>query len=433
MKTAGIAPFIATMILIFMGTACAPATATPETQLELAESTASTPTRPPARTAFPTEEILRGTVTIRHSWDESQVPVLAQIIKRFQAYHPDVMFDVLYVPAETLYERYEADTSEGLGPTLLFGPAEWGIELYKSGLTADLTGLIDASLLKSINQPALGAARAEKALVGVPYAMQGTALFRNKDVVTIEAETFDELIALAQTSTQGSTVGAYLERSFFYSGGHLNGLGGQLIDENHLPGFNNGKGVAWLELLKEFELAGPTNYFSDDDLERFKLGQIGWIIDGTWNIRTLADTLGAAKLAIDPWPTYKDGRLSGYVTAENVYLCAKAQEGDRRAALKFIEFMLMPEAQTRIAESGRIPVSSRINPIDPVYGGLVVQAVQALAGGTTYPIGAEMNAYNLSLDMALRAYFDQDLPAEQVLQNAQDAVMAELAKTAPAP
>jgi ABC-type glycerol-3-phosphate transport system substrate-binding protein len=419
---------MATVVLLFMSAACAQSEATPEIQPQLFESIASTPTRPPERTAFPTEEILRGTVTIRHSWDESQIPVLAQIIKSFQTYQPDVMFDVLYIPAETLYERYEADTSEGLGPTLLFGPAEWGPMLFQSGLTADLTSLIDASLLKSINQPALGAARLENALVGVPYAMQGTALFRNKEVVTIKAETFDELVALAQTSTQGKTVGAYLERSFFYSGGHLDGLGGQLIDKNHRPGFNNGKGVAWLELLKDFEQAGPTNYFNDDDLERFKLGQIGWIIDGTWNLRTLADTLGADKLAIDPWPTYKDGHLSGYVMAENVYLCAKAQEGDRRAALKFIEFLLMPEAQTRIAESGRIPVSSRINPIDPVYGSLVVQAVQALAGGATYPVGPEMAAYNLSMDLALRAYFEQELPPEQVLQSAQEAVLAELAK-----
>ncbi len=71
---------------------------------------------------------------MKRSW-----PVLAQIIKNFQAIYPDVLFDVLYVPVDNLQARYIQDTEEGIGPTLLMGPAEWGPALFESGLVTDLS------------------------------------------------------------------------------------------------------------------------------------------------------------------------------------------------------------------------------------------------------------------------------------------------------
>ncbi len=226
---------------------------------------------------------------IRHSWEEDKLPVLAAIIKSFQSYHPDVMFDVLYVPPELLLERFIADSSEGLAPDLLLGPADWGPELFQQDLLADLNADISSSLLNSLNPAALESARVDPALIGLPYSISGVVLYRNKDVITIQADNFNELVTLAQTSTQGATIGSYLERSFFYSGGHLIGLGGEFIDLNGLPAFNNGQGIAWLELLKAFDQAGPTNFFGDADLDRFKLGEIGWIIDGSWNLPQLSE------------------------------------------------------------------------------------------------------------------------------------------------
>jgi ABC-type glycerol-3-phosphate transport system substrate-binding protein len=422
-------------ILTFLGSfsACSQLSSIDENPPDLVESTQTTPTFSPERTPFPTEEIVHGTVSIRHSWDESQIPTLAAIIKSFQAYYPDVYFDVLYIPADSLKDRFISETNESLGPSVLLGPAEWGPEFYQNGLISNLNSDFDDSVLKTLNQPALGTVSSEDALIGLPYSISGVVLFRNKDIITIEPNTFDDLINLAQTATQGKDIGAYLERSFFYAGGHLNGIGGQLIDDNNLPGFNNGKGVAWLELLKEFELAGPTNYFTDDDLDRFKLGSVGWIIDGTWNLRSLADTIGPDKLVIDPWPDYEGGRLSGYVMSENVYLSSKVEDPDRHAAVKFIQFLVAPEAQTQIAGMGRIPASLRVNPSDPTYGLIIGEAIQALSMGTTYPVSPDMTIYNLQLDVALRNYYTQDLPPDQVLQNAQDAILSELAKSTPAP
>lgn len=370
----------------------------------------------------PTPVVIRGTVSIWHSWSESEFPAMVQIRNGFHQAYPEVYFDVLYVPAQDLRARYEVETRNGSGPTLLLGPSEWGPSLYDAGLVVNLTGLVSQERLATLNQPALEAARYRDALVGLPYSLQGTVLFRNKDIITISPNTFDELVTLAQTSAQGDIHGAILDRSFYYAGAHLSGLGGRLMDENRMPAFNNEFGLNWIDLLKRFEEAGPPNFFTEEDLQKFSEGKAGWIVEGTWRIPQLAEAPGLEKLAIDPWPTYKDGRLSGFVIPENVYLSAQALDDNRLAAKTFLEYFLSPEAQVYLAEVGRIPAVRGVALSDPVRGPLWTQAIAALAGGTYYPPVPEMVEYNLNLDIALRSIFEQNVPPAEALQTAADEI-----------
>ncbi|OGO35400.1 MAG: hypothetical protein A2W35_01335 [Chloroflexi bacterium RBG_16_57_11] len=393
----------------------------------------SAPTRPPTPLPTPTKMVIGGTISIWHSWDETSMPALVQIIAEFQQQYPDVLFDVLYVPAQDLQARFAEETRNGSGPTLLIGPAEWGPPLYDDGLIENLTGLMSAERLAALNLPALGEGIYSGATIGLPISLQGVVLYRNKDIITINASTYDELVTLAETSTQGEVIGAILERSFFYSGGHLEGVGGQLMDSNYLPAFNDERGLAWIEMLSRFAEAGPPNDFSDEDLERFKEGNVGWIIDGTWNMRNLAAAIGPEKLAIDPWPGYEDGRMSGYVLAENVYLSQEATTETRQAAIRFIDYLLSPEAQTHLAEVERIPAVSGVAITDPITGPLIAQAMAALAGGATYPPVPQTTYYDLNLDIALRSIFVDGVEPAQALQTAEDAIIADLQLNFPTP
>lgn len=422
------------LLVLLLGSACGGrGTATPATPATAVPAAASaTPAPPPTPIPTPTEVVIAGTISIWHSWDEASLPALVQIIAEFQQQYPNVLFDVLYVPAQDLQARFAQETSEGSGPTLLLGPAEWGPPLYDAGLIADLTGLVSQERLAALNQPALGAGIYRQATIGLPYSIQGVVLYRNKDILTITADTFDEMVTLAQTSTQGEVIGAILERGFFYSGGHLNGLGGRLMDDDFQPAFNDARGLRWIEMLKRFEEAGPPNDFSDADLERFKQGTVGWIIDGTWNLRSLAAAIGPEKLAIDPWPRYEDGRMSGYVLAENIYLSAQAAPEARLAASRFLEHLLSPAAQTHLGEVGRIPAVSGVAITDPILGPLIVQAMAALAGGATYPPIPQTTYYNLNLEIALRSILLEGAPPQQALQTAAEAIRADLQQSLPA-
>ncbi len=406
---------------------------TPAPSREKTSPTQPLPTYTPYVTPSPTAEVVRGTLTIWHSWKDDQAQVLDQILEDFQALYPDVLLDVLYIPRENMKARFEAAVQEGGGPDILFGAAEWGAELFQAGLTADMSELVDMNLLNTINPPALDSVRFGEALIGIPYAQEGVVLYRNKALVNSAAATFDELVSLAQTATQGEIIGADLEQSFFFSGAHLNGIGGRFMDQDGMPAFNNDAGVAWLELVKSLGQAGPTEDLSDNDLDLFKQGRVGWIIDGVWNLAALSAAIGTENLAIDPWPTVKDGALSGFLLPANLYLSATSQNDDRLATRKFVEFFISPEVQARLFEAGMIPVVRDIKTTEPGQQLILSQALAALEGNTAYPTLPEMQVYQGPLEAAIQSVLFGDVTPAQALTTAEQAIQAALAALKPSP
>jgi maltose-binding protein MalE len=380
------------------------------------------PTKPPAAPPAPT---LKGTVSLWHAWKESEIASLNEVIAAFQAEYPDVKFDILYVPFDDLRGKYETAASTGGGPALLIGAADWGPAFYDAGLVADLTPYLTPDFLATINEAALGAVQYKGALIGLPQTIKGVVMYRNKAIIPQAPKTWEELVAAAKAATQGDVIGANLEYGFFFSAAHLHGIGGKLMEPNGDPAFNNEKGVEWVNLLVSFKEAGPTEYYTDNDVNLFKAGKVGIIIDGTWNLGGLAEAIGADNLAVDPWPAYKDGHLSGYVQTENIYLNANVTGDDQKAALAFIQFFLSPKAQALLADptkAAHIPAIKGVEVADP----LLKQAVEAFALGTAFPVIPEMGAYWGPMDTALKSVFDEGADPAAALQQAYDSIVAKI-------
>jgi len=380
------------------------------------------PTKPPAAPPAPT---LKGTVSLWHAWKESEIASLNEVIAAFQAEYPDVKFDILYVPFDDLRGKYETAASTGGGPALLIGAADWGPAFYDAGLVADLTPYLTPDFLATINEAALGAVQYKGALIGLPQTIKGVVMYRNKAIIPQAPKTWEELVAAAKAATQGDVIGANLEYGFFFSAAHLHGIDGKLMEPNGDPAFNNEKGVEWVNLLVSFKDAGPTEYYTDNDVNLFKAGKVGIIIDGTWNLGGLAEAIGADNLAVDPWPAYKDGHLSGYVQTENIYLNANVTGDDQKAALAFIQFFLSPKAQALLADptkAAHIPAIKGVEVADP----LLKQAVEAFALGTAFPVIPEMGAYWGPMDTALKSVFDEGADPAAALQQAYDSIVAKI-------
>ena len=372
----------------------------------------------------PPEETVGGTINLWHAWKENEIESLNEVIAAFQAKNPDVQFEVLYVPFDDLRGKYETAAATGGGPGVLIGAADWGPALFDAELIADVRGFTNAPFLAAINQAALGSVKYKGALVGLPETIKGVVMFRNSDIIADAPATYEDLVAAAQAATQDDVVGANLERGFFFSAAHLDGIGGQLMDSNGDPMFNDEKGVEWLNLLNSFTDAGPAEYYTDNDVNLFKAGKAGIIIDGTWNTASLAEAIGADKLVIDPWPAFgEEGHLSGYVQTENIYLNANTEGDDQMAAWKFMEFFLSPEAQAILAEptkAGHIPAISGVELSDPH----MLQSVEAFAAGAVFPVIPEMGAYWGPMDTALQSVFDEGADPAEVLQAAYDSIVA---------
>lgn len=373
----------------------------------------------------PTDQVT--SLTLWHSWDEPQVPTLVQIIAEFQAQNPNIHFDLLYVPAEDLRARFQSEAQDGAGPVLLLGPQEWGPPLYSAGLLADLPGLAGSRLQNALNPAALGSVQYQGKWIGLPYTIQGVVLYRNRSLIPNAPATFDDLITLAKNATKGQVVGADLERGFFFSGAHLNGLGGQLMQPDGQPAFNDEHGIAWLELLKAFEQAGPTEANSDRDLALFEEGRVGFIIDGTWSLDTLSEAIGGENLAVDPWPAYGSGHLSGYVQSESLFLNKQTSPAARDAAWKFMQYFLSPATQQALARIGHIPAVRGIN----VPNSLMAQAMLALEKGTTYPAIPQMAGYSTPMDFAIKSVFDDQVAPADALKTADQAIRSALLSAEP--
>jgi maltose-binding protein MalE len=364
-------------------------------------------------------------VTIWHSWSITETDTLRSIIQSFQRFYPDVTFSLLYVPIDDLFSTYQEAAYLGQGPSLLLGPAKWGPELFDGELITDLYPYLPADYLTSLNPAALASGEYNKSLISLPLSQRGIVMFRNTSIISTAPKTFEELITMSHHVTHGGVVGSYLERGSYFSAANILGLGGRLMDEGENPAFNNAFGLEWFNLLSAYDDAGAVTFNTNRDLDMFKRGRVGIIIDGSWNISLLTQAIGSGKLAIDPWPTYGTGHMSGWVESDSVFLNASSTGNDRFAALAFIGYLLDPNVQVHLAEVGHIPSVIAAKPRDA----LLSQAMDAFSYGTPYPITVNESVLNLywkELDMAIREVFVSGTSPANVLTATSDDLLLKL-------
>lgn len=394
----------------------------------------STATPLPSPTLTPTPKVIEGTISIWHSWDETHRSVLFRTISVFQASYPQVQFDVLYIPALDLAARFEEAMSQGAGPTILIAPAQWGARFFEQGYVIDLSERDLTLIVDGLNLPALETGVYRGKRLSLPITMNGVVLYRNKSILPTAAETFEQMRAFTTTATQAGIVGADLERSFFFSGGHLIGLGGMLLTAEGLPAFQQDdyrSGLAWLDLLKAFEQVGMTEFESDNDFRLFQQGRVGLIVEGTWNRYLLAGEVGPLNLAIDVWPTYQEGRLSGFVQSEGVFLTRHALEEKGEISWLFLQSLLSPETFAGLGNVGLIP-AVRADQLSEKGGTITIgdpfitQSILALDQGVAYPSLPEMEIVQKQMNVILRAVLLQGMNQRAALQQAYERILAEI-------
>lgn len=372
--------------------------------------------------AIPPPAQLASTVSIWHSWDQKEIEALWSLIGSFQQIYPNVGFDLVYVPADDLKKKFASEAYLGGGSSMLLAPAEWGPDLAKSELLLDFTPYVNPDFLAMLNQAALGTGRYHGELISLPHALRGVLLYRNQSIIAQPAISYEQLILFSQTVDRLGAVGAAIDQGIYFSGAHLEGLGGKLMDEDGNPAFNNTAGLEWIELIKSFDQLGITTFNSNRDRQLFEQGQAGIVVETSSNLYTLAEAIGTENLEIDPWPTYRNGHLAGYVLADSVYLNANLSGNDLDTTLAFTGYFLAPEVQRILAEVGHIPSLVDI----PVRDRLIGQAMAAFANGITFPINPEAQVYWNVLESALLDILNRGMDPAVALQQAFDVITVRL-------
>lgn len=365
---------------------------------------------PDPSTSSPTTEAASSvTIALWHGWTERETEALDEVIAGFHELHPGIRVSPRSVPFDELQATVRDAWSEGGGPTLLFGASDWASDLHALGLIREVTGVVPPSVLDQVIASARATAELDGVLMGLPHSLTGVVLYRNTDLMPDAPRTLDELLAAD---------GAVLERGFFFSMGHLmTACGGTLVNPDGTAGFADAAGECWLEILSSFP--GEGAYYSDADLEAFKAGRAPVIIDGTWSLPGIIDALGEDAVAIDRWPATADGRLSGVVRSEAIYLGEPATSGEISAAATFIGYFFGIDSQLILSDpsgAGHIPAIVGLPDLDRIRS----QAVTALAEGVSQPEFGD--CYWGAMDTALQGFFSGSIDAASALTAAADRI-----------
>lgn len=345
----------------------------------------------PVVPAAPSEEPLsnlRGEVTIWMSWEPEAVAVLNQSVEKFLETHPFVTFRINYIPPQEMRDRLETAFELGTAPAVFIAPTTWSYAFHEQGRLRDVSGWLIPQYELELNPLALESVFEGTSYFGVPLQLEGIVLYRNRDLAPMPPATLSEMVESAKGIRAGEIEGAFLDFTYLQSGSQMKVCGDIFFDEGWIEAFAGETGQCWLRLLRAWSAAGPVQFDSDEDLDAFTAGQVGWILESTSNLESLLTLLGDTNLAIDPWPVYeeKNSRLAGYVWSEAAHFSASTSEEEFDASMAFILSLLSSETQLTLSgERGgnQIPVRAGIEPTS----GLMAQLLTAINQGTALPHG----------------------------------------------
>lgn len=362
-------------------------------------------------------EPVSGKIVLWHALKDTETAGLNTIIENFKVDNPDTEFEVLFVPFDDLRNKFETAAATGGGPDLLIGGDDWGPPMFNALLIQDVSDVE----VSDINEAAMSVGQYKGAQVGLPYVLKGVVMYRNQSIIAEPASNFADLKDKAEAATSGDTFGALLEIGNFFSFAHLYALGGALMTPEGDPAFNTPEGVAWLEMIKDFYALGADAWYTDNDINLFKEGKVGVVIDGTWNLGDFSNSLGD-DLVIDPWPS----DMSGFVQTGMIYLNANSTGDNLEASKAFMAYLLSADAQSAFyeADGAFIPSNTTVEVTDPLRN----QALAAFEGGTGWLVLPEMGAFWGPTETAMKTALETDDDLATLLSTAEQAVIDAVAE-----
>ena len=353
------------------------------------------------------------TITIWHPFEKLKAEGVQFAVDSYMELNPMVTIAVQKVPFDQLLYTYQDAVANDQGPNIFIGADDWGPELDIADLILPLTGVN----IEELNQASIATGLYLGYQIGVPYSLEGVILYRNSSLQPESASSYTDLVEKANAVSSGDTYGAILEVGHLYSLAHLNAIGGLLMTNEGLPAFNSPEAVQWIDMLIEFTEMGADTWYGDNDLAKFKAGEAGWIIDGTWNYTDIYGALGD-DLEIDLWP---EG-MSGYVMADMIYLNPNSSTAESKVSKEFIQYLIGSDSQTAssLFDPNFIPVNMTVEPTNTNIKAIM----EALSGGVSWIAKPEMDAYWGPMETAILAVLDDGTEPLIALQLALDLVNA---------
>ena len=406
---------------------------------DLAPTPTTTLPAPTARpvTPVPTEAPtsvsgLQGTVSVWVAWEADRVADLSELLLDFQAQHPGVEIRLTYITPDELLPAYRAAVPAAEAPSVLIGPSAWGAALQRDGLILDVGSRLLPTLREEIVDRLWSQVTTGGAIIGLPVRARGIVLLRNRNLAPQPAADLAALLQQAAETSVRFAAEPVFDLGFDFASSQLTPCGGTVLRTGGGLGFSEEVGLCWLTLLARFRQAGPLAFNTDADRSTFLAGHSPWLIDTTDALPEIVPAIGAENLSVDAWPVIDPGGepLSGTVWTDNAFFTAGSSAADLEASWSFVNFLVSPEGQQRLAQaegSWFLPVLRSVQPLEP----LAATASSLLAGSTALPLSANLDVYRIPLERAVSSVAAQAGDPAAALRRATEVITNQLTQSPP--
>jgi arabinogalactan oligomer/maltooligosaccharide transport system substrate-binding protein len=386
-------------VVAIVAAACSSSTATPSPTAAAPSTAPSAPESMAASTApsaaastAPSQAALSGTLTIWEAYGASgsaEKDAFDSMVAAVKAANSGLTVNVLDVPFNDLFTKFETSAGAGGGPDLYIAPNDSLPKEARAGLLKDLSS-VQGQLMAApynISQTAITADTVDGKLYAIPESMKAVALFYRTDMLPTAPKTIDDWMTTLKGGTKLGLVYGANGGGAYYQWGLYGSFGGTILDSSGKCAATANTGVAdSMKFLTDFKAAGGILYQNDTDAKTdFLSGKIAGFIDGPWQTGDLQKALGS-KLAVAPGPSGTGGAFQPMAAPDGYYINDSSSNAD--LAVNFALAMLGQE-QTFMDKAGHIPANTTLVPTDPITAGFAEQ----IKTGFPRPTAKELDNY----------------------------------------
>ncbi|HYH93837.1 MAG TPA: extracellular solute-binding protein [Candidatus Saccharimonadales bacterium] len=328
------------------------------------ESTAPESTAPESQAPA----ALAGELTLWHSYSSgagTELDALNEVLDTVKAANPELVVNVLEVPFNDLFTKYDTDAATGGGPDLFIAPNDSMGRQARDGVIADLTAALEGKLTGK-TETAVNGSKVGDALFMVPESLKAVGLFYDSAKIATPPATTDALLAGV---TDGSIKAGFFggNNGLYHNFGWWAGFGGQLMDETGKCIADQGGVADAYAYLVSLQTAGAKFYPNYDDMANdFKAGTIDLIVDGPWATGGYKTTVPGVASA--PMPAGPSGPAQPFAGVDGWYI--NPASADLDLAVNFALAMTDETAeQVFVDKAGHIPANTANTITDPITQG----------------------------------------------------------------
>lgn len=317
--------------------------------LALSACAPQAPATPEATEAPPAKEPVELTIWHAYHTGENEEKAINQVLAKFAEANPEVKVNVLAIPFDQIFNKWETEVAAGGGPDMFTAPNDNLGNEVRGGLVAPLDDLL-AGKLDGFSKTAVNGVTVDGKIYAVPGIIKAVGLFYNKATIPEPPKTTDELMQMVKDGKKISIMQYAYHNFGFFTGA----FGGQLMDESGKCTADQGGFAEAMQYLADLKAAGAL--FETDEGKAntmFTQGQSDMIISGPWMLGTFKEALGD-DLGVALMPAGPAGPATPLTGVDGWYINPNSK--NKEAAVDLALYIFGPEGSKVYAEVAGSPM-----------------------------------------------------------------------------